>query len=125
MKRRSLLPLTVLTFLLCNCVAAEKKPAETPAGPGGGAFKPGADTEKAPTTPDEAQQQFDQRWEAFQAAGNDCVTLCKALSSMKRAAEHICQMAESGGDADKKRCSDAQDKVATASKKVKETCGGC
>jgi hypothetical protein len=127
MKRSRSLLLTVLAVsavALSGCAAAqEKSPAAVPAG---SSFKPGEDhEEKLPATLDEAQRDFEQRWQSFQAAGNDCVTLCKALSSMKRAADHLCAMSDSGGDADKKRCSDAKDKVATASNKVKETCGGC
>ena len=102
-------------------------PAANPPPPAAnaGAFKPGDDADGKPATLDDAQRQFDQDFKAFQAAGSDCVTLCKALSSMKRAAEHLCALAAEGGEPDKKRCGDAREKVAGATTKVNQTCGGC
>jgi len=128
MKRfgRFLLTLSAPTvFAVFFACAPSAKNAQEPTTPAGGSFKPGEDHEEKPATLDEAQRDFEKQWQSFQAAGNDCITLCKALSSMKRAADHICTMSESGGDADKKRCTDAKEKLATASTKVKETCGGC
>ena len=111
----------VVFGLFFGCAADRSAPASTTPG----AFKPGEDHEAKPGTLEDAQRDFEKGWESFQAAGNDCLTLCKALSSMKRAAEHLCAMSESGGEPEKKRCTDAKEKVATASTKVKETCGSC
>ena len=53
-----------------------------------------------------AQTKFDESHKAVMAAGNDCASLCKALSSMSRATEHLCALTKGGGDSDRKRCDD-------------------
>lgn len=67
-----------------------------------------------------AQAQFDQSNQAFMAAGNDCAQLCKALSSMTNATDHLCEL--TGED---KRCTDAKARLDAARAKVKSTCGVC
>ena len=72
-----------------------------------------------------AQVQFEASQSAFSAAAGDCASMCKALSSMQRAADHLCGLTKDGGDSGKKRCDDAQSKVDGAKERVKATCGGC
>jgi hypothetical protein len=69
-----------------------------------------------------AQSAFDDASKAFAAAGSDCVTMCKALQSMARATERLCELAGDGADA--ARCTDAKSKLEGARAKVKATCGG-
>lgn len=73
----------------------------------------------------EAEADFSSAQSAFNAAGNECASLCKALASMKRATEHLCELTQGGNTADQKRCTDAKAKLETAQAKVKATCGGC
>jgi len=74
----------------------------------------------------EAKRELDDGIAAFQAAGKDCVMLCKALASMTRAADRICSLSESSADpTDKQKCEDARAKVNDATQSVKSTCGGC
>jgi hypothetical protein len=72
-----------------------------------------------------AQIQFEESNKAFSAASGDCASMCKALSSMQRAADHLCGLTKDDGDSGKKRCDDAQAKVDGAKERVKATCGGC
>ena len=58
-------------------------------------------------------------------AASDCATMCKALASMRKAAEHLCELTKDGGDDEKKRCDGAKEKLVSAEAKVKATCGGC
>ncbi len=81
-----------------------------------------------PTTPDPApsnvgvaQSQFDAADKAFVGASG-CPAMCKALDSLKNAAEHLCALSKSS---EPKRCGDAQAKVQKATAKVKSMCGGC
>ena len=72
-----------------------------------------------------AQVTFDQSAQAFSASSNDCLSLCKALGSMQRAADHLCELTKDGGDDDKKRCTDARSRLSDAKGRVDKTCGGC
>lgn len=81
-----------------------------------------------PTTPDPApsnvgvaQSQFDAADKAFVGASG-CPAMCKALDSLKNAAEHLCALSKAS---EPKRCGDAQAKVQKATAKVKSMCGGC
>lgn len=49
-----------------------------------------------------------------------CTTACRALSSMERAAEHLCELSE--GD---ERCAGAQQRVARARERVTAQCPAC
>jgi hypothetical protein len=73
----------------------------------------------------EAELDFESAQDAFSAAGNECASLCKALASMKRATEHLCELTQGGGSNDQKRCTDAKAKLESAQAKVKAACGGC
>lgn len=71
-----------------------------------------------------ADQDFGAAESQLSAAG-DCASMCKALASMRKAAEHLCALTKDGGDDDKKRCDGAQEKLKSAEAKVKTSCGGC
>jgi len=72
----------------------------------------------------EAQADFDEIDQSLaKASGNDCVTMCKALQSLARAAERICALAQS--DSDKKRCTDARARLEEAERRVRVACPAC
>ncbi|MEJ7735362.1 MAG: hypothetical protein WKG00_40025 [Polyangiaceae bacterium] len=50
-----------------------------------------------------------------------CVTACRALSSMARAATHVCGLA---GDGDA-RCTEARARVDRATQRVRSACPAC
>lgn len=54
-----------------------------------------------------------------------CDTMCKALQSMIRAADRICELARDGTATDQKRCTDAKTKVAEATARVRASCPNC
>jgi len=74
-----------------------------------------------PSTVGVAQAQFDDADKAFVGASG-CPAMCKALDSLKNAADHLCALSKSS---EPKRCGDAQAKVQKATAKVKSMCGGC
>jgi hypothetical protein len=84
--------------------------------------KPGA--EGAMLTAPAAQRAFDTASAAIEAAGGSCETMCKALASMQRAADRLCEIAASDVG-ESKRCEDARARVESARKKVTTQCGGC
>ncbi len=53
-----------------------------------------------------------------EARGQGCFSACRALASMSRATEHLCQLA---GSTDS-RCEDAKDRLANAHKRVTDAC---
>jgi hypothetical protein len=91
--------------------------AEPPADPAAGAPAPPppmapAEPSAAPTSGGEsAEREAEQR----------CAIACRALGSMKRAAEHVCRAA---GSTDV-RCARARDRVTSASARVAEACEDC
>lgn len=54
-----------------------------------------------------------------------CDSMCKALQSMTRAADRICELARDGTASDQKRCSDAKQKIAEATARVRAACPDC
>ena len=54
-----------------------------------------------------------------------CDSMCKALQSMVRAADRICDLARDGSASDQKRCTDARQKVAEATARVRAACPEC
>jgi hypothetical protein len=54
-----------------------------------------------------------------------CDTMCKALQSMIRAADRICELARDGTATEQKRCTDARGKVAEATARVRTSCPNC
>jgi hypothetical protein len=59
------------------------------------------------------------------ATSAPCETMCKALQSMIRAADRICELAHDGTATDQKRCTDARAKVADATARVRASCPNC
>jgi hypothetical protein len=55
----------------------------------------------------------------FDQVSADCTLACKALASLKRAADHLCVVAEP------EECSDARVRVDRARRAVEAQCGGC
>lgn len=58
---------------------------------------------------------------AAQQSSSPCVTACRALASMDRAATHICQLAGS----DDARCTNARERVRLATERVRQSCSDC
>ncbi len=113
-------------LLLFGCGSSASRAPATNAPPSMGPNVPDKDADSKPSSPDvsKARDEFDMAATQLSAA-SDCVTMCKALASMRKAAEHLCELTKDGGDDEKKRCDGAKDKVAAAEVKVKSTCGGC
>ena len=89
---------------------------------------PSANTGATPTLVDDiphAKIAFDQSEAAFTASGTDCAQLCKALASMQRAADHLCDLTKDGADLEKQKCTDARVRVTSAKDRVAKVCGGC
>jgi hypothetical protein len=117
-----------------GAMAPEAKSSMPPAPPPSGS---GGESTSAPTTPGlggasagaddvpHAQISFDDSVKAFEASGGQCASMCKALASMERAADHLCDLTKDGGADDKKRCDDAQAKVVNARERIKSSCGAC
>ena len=57
--------------------------------------------------------------ETTELSTSDCVSACKALNSIRRAADRICELAPGP------RCDAARSKADVATKKVKEACPEC
>lgn len=72
-----------------------------------------------------AQADLDEAGKALSQSGSDCITRCKALQSMARAADRICALGRDGDQVDKKRCEDARARVAEATKIVQTDCPTC
>jgi MYXO-CTERM domain-containing protein len=53
------------------------------------------------------------------AQGGDCATACRALDSMRRAADHLCEL--DPGD----RCAKARQRVTAATDRVRASCPDC
>ncbi len=67
---------------------------------------------------DESEEEEDR---AERDAEARCELVCRALGSMRRAAEHVCRAAGPGDP----RCGRARQRVGTAEQKVKEACDAC
>jgi len=72
-----------------------------------------------------AQAQFEASAQIFTSSGSDCTKMCKALASMQRAADHLCDLVKNAAVTDKKKCTDAKARVDHARDKVLSACGGC
>ena len=72
-----------------------------------------------------AQADFDEASRGVELSGNDCAQLCKALSSMSRAAERLCELAKDGGEDGQRRCTDARVRLEVARTRVRDKCPGC
>jgi hypothetical protein len=58
-----------------------------------------------------------------QGAGTTCDAVCRALRSMERATERLCDIAS--GDAEMETCEQARARVEEARRRVKAACGEC
>jgi hypothetical protein len=72
--------------------------------------------ERAPATGDEARPEANAG-----LAANRCTTACRALESMQRSAERLCEL--TGGDDG--RCDDANTRVTRAARVVADACPTC
>jgi hypothetical protein len=57
-------------------------------------------------------------------AADTCSIACRALASMRRSADRLCQLAPSASP-DAPRCNDAKDRVTKAEQRVRERCAAC
>jgi len=114
--------LALLAVAVAACGGSEAAPSQTPsttekAAPeattaGGGA------TNLAPEVAG-ARNDLDRAERDVAAAQADCAAACRALSSMERAAEHLCAL-DGGAE-----CTRARERVEAARERVRAACGGC
>jgi hypothetical protein len=74
-------------------------------------------------TLDEAILSLDQAGTALSNAGSDCAKACKALASMERSKERICEL--NGPDDPGDRCEKAKDRVEAARDLLGRRCRNC
>ena len=99
----------VLSVTLAMCLAVAARTARAQVAVDGGSDG-GRET-------DTLQLEIERDWGALQNA--DCATACRALDSMRRAAERLCALEP--GD----RCAKAQQRVKDAGDRVRATCPAC
>lgn len=80
----------------------------------------GADAE---TPLADAEQSLDRAASQLNAAHEDCALACKALESMRRSAERICEL--NGPEDPDQRCRKARERVTEAQVRVQNGCGDC
>ncbi len=81
---------------------------------------------KAPPKLAEAQGEFDAALRALDgSAETDCVTLCRALSSLARATERLCNLTRGEAEATERRCTDARTRLKEATQRVRGACPEC
>lgn len=66
-----------------------------------------------------ARSELDSAEQRLGSSQGDCAAACRALASMERAAEHLCQL-DTGSE-----CGRARERVEAARERVRSTCGGC
>ncbi len=103
----------------------------TPAEPGG--VSPSGTTDPAtpagpfaqapPATLEEALSALDAAAGELSAAGTDCAKGCKALASMQRSSERICELNQPGDPG--ARCQKAKARVEGAREILERRCGSC
>lgn len=92
----------------------------------GVALAQGPTTTKSPAGVAEAQDEFNAALRSLEAGGEaDCVTLCRALASLARATERLCNLTRGEPEPTVRRCTDARDKLADATKRVHAACPEC
>ncbi|HEU4412323.1 MAG TPA: hypothetical protein VFS43_44180 [Polyangiaceae bacterium] len=92
----------------------------------GAAQAQGPVTKKAPMGVAEAQREFDDALRALEAGGEaDCTTLCRALSSLARATERLCNLTRGEAEATERRCTDARARLKDATQRVRSACPEC
>ena len=70
-----------------------------------------------------ARQDLEQAQVELREAQGDCARACKALASMERATQQLCDLASSPDD--QRACEDARGKLDSSRKQVQSTCGDC
>lgn len=74
----------------------------------------------------QAQQEFDGALRALEVGGEtDCATLCRALSSLARATERLCNLTRGEPDSTERRCTDARTRLKEATQRVRAACPEC
>jgi hypothetical protein len=86
---------------------------ETTAGP-----PPSRDAQRAA-----AREEVERSAKTLEASIGDCEDACRALASMDRAVTHLCALVDSPSDS--RRCDDARQRLASARRRVRDTCGAC
>ncbi len=116
---------------------AEPPPARAPSDTGAAeaaappAAAPAPEPGQGPSMPDararysranvqlsEARRQLD-----VATGQRDCANACRALDSMERAAQQVCELARSADE--KRTCKSAEDQVGAARDRVHSVCGNC
>jgi hypothetical protein len=101
---------------------ATPQPSQPPAGAPPATMAPPAEN-AAGSGRDAARSEFARAQSDLEAASTDCVAACRALASMERAAQHLCDLA--GDPDDQNRCNDARRKVVAARERIRSACGTC
>ncbi|MBI2389242.1 MAG: hypothetical protein HYV09_06465 [Deltaproteobacteria bacterium] len=104
-------------LLLASVAAADAPTTPTGLAPSAPFTPPSAEMADALAELAAAEQQL--------AASPPCVTMCKALESMKRAADRVCDLAKDGPPSDQRRCDDARAKLEEATARVRAACPDC
>ncbi len=95
------------------------------------AFAPGVASAQGPKAGPpaglaEAQGEVDAALRALETSQEpDCVTLCRALSSLARATERLCNLTRGEPESTERRCGDARAKLKEATQRVRAACPEC
>jgi hypothetical protein len=72
---------------------------------------------------DAAREELGEAQRDLEAAASDCSAACRALASMERATQHLCDLAADPGD--RGRCDDARQRLRAARDRIRSACGTC
>ncbi|MDI1481389.1 hypothetical protein [Polyangium sp. y55x31] len=100
---------------------AAPPPPAPPAAPAPTTTAPAPAETKAETEAKRAERVSPGADEASPVSQDPCMTACRALQSMGRAATHLCDLAGEGDT----RCANAKDRVRRAEDLVRQRCPGC
>ena len=70
-----------------------------------------------------ARAELGQAQQDLEAAASDCSTACRALASMERATQHLCELVVEPDD--RGRCDDARQRLHKARERIRSACGAC
>jgi hypothetical protein len=79
--------------------------------------------EEPPMTLEEALTTFDRAATELASGGRDCKEACKALGSMERSRDRICEL--NGPDDPGERCTKANERVESSREALRRRCGSC
>ncbi len=114
----------VLALMLSSCAAESAKTTSVPSSNDVAPSNAGAGvptSEKAPAAQargDLARAQNEVET-ALGVGTPDCASACRALASLERATDHLCELS------DPSECKEAKDRVVKARDRVTKACGGC